>query len=318
MMVLLTGVACVGKSTIGRRLAEKLGFLFFDLDMEIEKHYGKSIERLRAGILTEYSWRLKGSPVLENILSQNRHTDIVVAMPPTGLRDAYLRVIKKFHVVVIVLTDRPENILKRICFYDIDSKPIAKTLTEKEKKYYLSDFKKDITYYRRSYERAHFQVDIEGMSVEQAAEKLKEVLGYAPTVEKPKPGPLREVPTRTSETAVTHINRKRVTYYLHVGKTKTGKPRYYFSTKTPANTASEIPEGYEIYENPNAQVFSFGRPCRSSYVTRKSSSLPQGSRSTPGPTTTRPTSGRKPSPCFSRAIDPGRHTSSPQPFSVGP
>ncbi len=54
---------------------------------------------------------------------------------------------------------------------------------------------------------------------------------------------------------VTHVNRKRDTYYLHAGKTKTGKPRYWFSTKTDGDLVELIPEGYEVYENPDAQVF---------------------------------------------------------------
>jgi hypothetical protein len=54
---------------------------------------------------------------------------------------------------------------------------------------------------------------------------------------------------------VTHVNRNRDTYYLHVGITKTGKPRYWFSTKADGNLIDAIPEGYEIYENPEAQVF---------------------------------------------------------------
>ena len=32
---------------------------------------------------------------------------------------------------------------------------------------------------------------------------------------------------------VTHVNRKQDTYYLHVGRTKTGKPRYWFSEVDP-------------------------------------------------------------------------------------
>ena len=55
--------------------------------------------------------------------------------------------------------------------------------------------------------------------------------------------------------SVNHVNRKRDTYYLHVGRTKTGKPRYWFSTKTDGDLVESIPEGYEIYENPDAQVF---------------------------------------------------------------
>jgi hypothetical protein len=55
--------------------------------------------------------------------------------------------------------------------------------------------------------------------------------------------------------SVTHVNRKRDTYYLHAGKTKTGKPRYWFSTKADGDLVESTPEGYEVYENPDAQVF---------------------------------------------------------------
>ena len=54
---------------------------------------------------------------------------------------------------------------------------------------------------------------------------------------------------------VTYVNRYRDTYYLHAGKTKTGKPRYWFSTKAEGDLVHAIPEGYEVYENPDAQVY---------------------------------------------------------------
>lgn len=54
---------------------------------------------------------------------------------------------------------------------------------------------------------------------------------------------------------VTHVNRKQDTYYLHAGKTRTGKPRYWFSKSTEGELVGTIPEGYEVYENPDAQVF---------------------------------------------------------------
>ena len=54
---------------------------------------------------------------------------------------------------------------------------------------------------------------------------------------------------------VTHVNRKRDKYYLHAGKTKVGNPRYWFSKRTEGDLVEAIPEGYEVYENPDAQVF---------------------------------------------------------------
>ena len=54
---------------------------------------------------------------------------------------------------------------------------------------------------------------------------------------------------------VTHTNRKGKTYYLYQGKTKTGKPKYFFAQRDEGELVETIPAGYEIYENPNAQVF---------------------------------------------------------------
>lgn len=55
---------------------------------------------------------------------------------------------------------------------------------------------------------------------------------------------------------ITYMNKGKKIYYLHHGKTKTGKPRYHFSMKDKGNLMEKIPEGYEIYEHPsNAQVF---------------------------------------------------------------
>jgi hypothetical protein len=55
--------------------------------------------------------------------------------------------------------------------------------------------------------------------------------------------------------SVTHVNRKNDTYYLHVGQTKTGKPKYWFSKSSEGDLVDTVPTGYEVYENPEAQVF---------------------------------------------------------------
>src|SRR4029434_10670572 len=60
---------------------------------------------------------------------------------------------------------------------------------------------------------------------------------------------------RSTIVPITHTNAKGKTYYLHQGTTKTGKPKYYFSMESNGELAASIPAGFEIYENPNAQVF---------------------------------------------------------------
>lgn len=55
--------------------------------------------------------------------------------------------------------------------------------------------------------------------------------------------------------SIKYTNAKGRVYYLHKGQTTTGKERYYFSPNTEGSVCMSIPEGYEIYEHPNAQVF---------------------------------------------------------------
>ena len=68
--------------------------------------------------------------------------------------------------------------------------------------------------------------------------------------------------------AVQFTNRIGKQYYLQEGKTKTGKPRYFFSAQQQGKgeIVDQIPSGYEIYEHPeNAQVFL--RKIRSQLIT---------------------------------------------------
>ena len=54
---------------------------------------------------------------------------------------------------------------------------------------------------------------------------------------------------------VTYTNRKGKTYYLHQGTTTKGNPKYFFAMLDEGDLVETIPPGYDIYENPNAQVF---------------------------------------------------------------
>ena len=83
-----------------------------------------------------------------------------------------------------------------------------------------------------------------------SGESRNNVLQFPPSKEKR----LRES-LKQPEKGIEYTNRKGKTYYLHVGKTKKGNPRYHFAMEASGELLKEIPEGYEIYENPNAQVF---------------------------------------------------------------
>jgi hypothetical protein len=42
---------------------------------------------------------------------------------------------------------------------------------------------------------------------------------------------------------------------LHKGKTKLCNPKYFFSLRDEGNLVEAIPPGYDVYENPNGQIF---------------------------------------------------------------
>ena len=176
MRIFITGVSCVGKTTVGAKLAALLGRPFFDLDHEIESFFSMPIERLQNKFLTMYSFRQEAAKALKHLLKREDSEDAVIVLPPSGLMDNYWRVVKRANGTIVVLTDDAANILKRITFYDQDSKPIEKHLTEKEKPLYLREIGKDITYFNRMYKRADISLYISGLGPEQAAEKMKETL----------------------------------------------------------------------------------------------------------------------------------------------
>ena len=177
MRIFLAGVSCVGKTTIGAQLAGLLEYRFFDLDVEIERFFGASIERLRNRHLTSYNFRLAGSQVLKHVLSRDDSYNCVIALPPSGLLGGYWKVIRDTRdAIIVVLRDMPENIVNRITFYDIDSRPVQKNLTAREKGLYVREIRQDIIYFSLSFSRAHVSVDITGCGPDEASWKVRDAL----------------------------------------------------------------------------------------------------------------------------------------------
>jgi shikimate kinase len=93
MIIYLTGISCVGKTTIGKMLAEKMEYSFFDVDEEVERYYQMPIERIQDECFSMNGFRGKASVVLDNILSNTDNT--VISGTPTGLKFSFLQVYKK-------------------------------------------------------------------------------------------------------------------------------------------------------------------------------------------------------------------------------
>ncbi len=162
MIIYLVGISCVGKTTIGKMLAEKIGFPFFDLDIEIQNYYNKSIERIQDECISMNAYREKASIVLDNLFAKN--IDSVISGTPSGLKYSYLQVYKKHKadkdLYSILINDLHENVLERLTFYDNNSNPITVELNDSIKKKYLKMIKADYQYFKESYNRADLKIDI--------------------------------------------------------------------------------------------------------------------------------------------------------------
>lgn len=175
MRILIVGVACIGKSTIGKLLAEIMEYNFYDFDIEVEERMNEhisSIKKRTLAFINEKGYRDEGKQILDDILSKNQDK-IVIAMPPGGLFQSYTAIINKHsNVLTIALKDKAENILERLIFYDDESKPIYNVLNKKNKLLYLSEIKKDIEYFSRTYRKAKLHFNIDGMTANEAAHAL--------------------------------------------------------------------------------------------------------------------------------------------------
>ena len=85
----------------------------------------------------------------------------------------FSKLLEDENILAIELQDKLENILKRLVYADEDDNvfPLEIT-TEKERKYYLSEIKKDITFFKRTYAKITNKFDMNGEDPETVTERL--------------------------------------------------------------------------------------------------------------------------------------------------
>jgi shikimate kinase len=128
--IALAGFMAVGKSTIGRILAQKLGLMFVDLDLEIE-NLGQSIPELFA--LGERHFREKEH---EMLLQWRDASDIVLALGGGSLHFGTTSQWIEDYFQVYTLQTSWESLEKRILFSNRPLGIDAKVLFERRHKLY--------------------------------------------------------------------------------------------------------------------------------------------------------------------------------------
>ena len=179
MRIYIVGVACVGKSTIGELLAEKLNYKFVDFDWEVERRMEEHITQIKNRHFNGDGYRDEVKHILEDLLSENKD-DIVIAMPPSGLFRQYDDILKSYpDVIIIALKDKAKHILERTTFYDDDSVQIFNVVNDKNRHLYYKDIVEDIEFFGKSYKKADIKYFLNGRNVDASVEGLlKELEEY--------------------------------------------------------------------------------------------------------------------------------------------
>lgn len=137
--IALVGLMGAGKSTVGRRLAEKLGREFYDSDTEIEKAAGLSISDIFA-LHGEEDFRRGEQKVLERLLGEAPH---VLATGGGAYLNPETRALLREKAVTVWLNADLETLWKRVSKRDTrpllrrpDAKDVLTNLLEEREPIY--------------------------------------------------------------------------------------------------------------------------------------------------------------------------------------
>ena len=170
MTILLFGISNVGKSTVGKLIAHKLNFDFYDLDDEIKKKYDITLEEfVSTGSLQERD--KKRCRLLRTLVKKSGNK--VVAVTPLSYAGAIVPIISSSEVFSIELTDTPENIFARLVFSD-ENDIIYRDDDYKNacKEHYLAEIQKDLAWYGSVYQNIPNRFFINGKTPTEVTEEI--------------------------------------------------------------------------------------------------------------------------------------------------
>lgn len=164
MVIFLVGYAGSGKSSLGKRLARRLGIRFVDTDKQVEIAEGASIADIFHYEGEEY-FRIAERRAVESLA--NDGIDMVVATGgglPTW-RDNMEWLVRTG--VTIYLRRSPEQILSRLSDYGREKRPMFRGKSDEE---LLAFMHEQMALREQYYSKAHIDVDCTVMSDDDVVE----------------------------------------------------------------------------------------------------------------------------------------------------
>jgi XRE family aerobic/anaerobic benzoate catabolism transcriptional regulator len=164
--IALVGLRGAGKSTLGKKLADRLGCMFVELNRMIEQEYGASLPMLieMSGIAT---FRRYERTCLQRVLDEHERVVIATAGGIVSSPETYALLLRRTHTVW--LSARPEEHMSRVMKQG-DFRPMAKNREA------MSDLVAILDARRADYARAEAALDTSGETAEQSLARLNKIV----------------------------------------------------------------------------------------------------------------------------------------------
>jgi len=164
MKIVLVGFMCAGKSKVGKILAEKLGWTYFDTDQEIEKEVGTSI----AEFITKHGEGIFRDFEKQVVVQVSEKDQCVIAtgggvpMDPSNVKNL------KKESVIFWLRVSPNYVLKRAG--DLKKRPLI------DPKDPLESVRTLLEQRRIFYSIADYTIDTDALSPQEVAQQVFKIL----------------------------------------------------------------------------------------------------------------------------------------------
>lgn len=172
MKILIFGISCVGKTTVGSLLAKKMNCKFYDLDQVNKDVYG-SIEAFQNAFPYAYDRAMKQADTLQKIIAEDDE-DAVIAVTPISYSEGINKILLIENVIAFELQDTEEHVFDRLFFTDEND-----VLMEDSEEYklehasvYFREIKEDILYYGKVYKEIENKIFLNGKSAREGADMI--------------------------------------------------------------------------------------------------------------------------------------------------
>ena len=167
--VFLIGFMGAGKTSVGKELAARIGWPFYDLDEVIEAREHSTVDAIFAARGEAGFRRAENAALLELLDRELAKADAIVALGGGTFAQTENREALQRAGALTILLDAPLEELERRCRTALSARPLARDRTR---------FQQLFADRQEAYKQARFRVDTASRKIEQVADEIAQLLGH--------------------------------------------------------------------------------------------------------------------------------------------